>query len=125
MGLLTALHGELLNVAIEGGLGLDLSAAGSCRSPFHFPPSLLGFLWAGSRRPLLEQDSEKYDDCTRHSGRDQPHRLPQIVHRAVRCEHLIMLDDSSGDLGADKHADAVSDQCKALARIVPGAVLLT
>ena len=40
MGLLTALHGELLNVAIEGGLGLDLSTAGSCRSPFHFPPSL-------------------------------------------------------------------------------------
>ena len=40
MGLLTALHGELLNVAIEGGLGLNLSTAGSCRSPFHFPPSL-------------------------------------------------------------------------------------
>jgi hypothetical protein len=39
-GLLMALHGELLNVAIEGGLGLALSTAGSSRSPFPFPPSL-------------------------------------------------------------------------------------
>ena len=41
---------------------------------FHNP--FLGFVRAGSCRPVLEQDGEQYDDSARHSGRDQAHRLP-------------------------------------------------